>query len=128
MAQTSYLDQAFTDYFRRSHGWTAGDATISILLPDGRSVWLFGDSFIDHYDSTDNSLPCLFQVRNCFTVQDTDDLNSMTTYIDYSKNGIEQTYFKISSVGNTVYWPGHGFVVQDTLFVFLQKFLGFSKI
>jgi len=122
--QSSYLDSTFTSYFRRTHAWTGGDATMSVALPDGRTMWLFGDSYIDHYDSTDNTLPCLFQVRNCFTVQDATDLNQMTTYIDSTKTGINQTYFKINKVGNTVYWPDHGFVKDDTVFVFLGKFNG----
>src|SRR6188472_3899097 len=84
-AQVSTLDTAFTEYFRRSSGWTGGDATISIPLPDGRTIWLFGDSYINNYNAADNTLPCLFQVRNCFTVQDANDLDEMDTYIDYTK-------------------------------------------
>jgi len=125
-AQSSYIDSTFTNYFRRTQGWTAGDATISIPLPGGKVMWLFGDSYIDNYNAEDNSLPCLFQVRNCFTVQDNNNLNSMTTYIDSSSTGINQTYFKIGSVGNSVYWPGHGFVRKDTVFVFLEKYNGTS--
>ena len=123
-AQTAYVDPVFTEYFRRTEGWTAGDATISIALPDGRSMWLFGDSYIDNYDADDNSLPCLFQVRNSVMVQEEGDPNEMTTYIDYSKTGIERTYFKIGTVGNSVFWPGHGFVKKDTVFVFLEKYNG----
>ncbi len=122
----SYIDQTFTEYFRRHSGWTAGDATISIALPDGRNMWLFGDSYVNNYDSTDNTLPCLFQVRNAVMVQNAANLNSMTTYLDYSQSGINQTYFKIGSVGNTVYWPAHGFVKDDTAFVFLEKYNGTS--
>jgi hypothetical protein len=123
-AQTAYVDTAFTEYFRRTSGWTGGDATLSILLPDGRTMWLFGDSYIDNYKSNDNSLPCLFQVRNSLMVSEADDPNQMTTYIDYTKTGIERTYFKIGTVGNSVYWPGHGFVKKDTVFVFLEKYNG----
>lgn len=123
-SQSSYLDSTFTSYFRRTHAWTGGDATISIALPDGKTMWLFGDSYIDHYDSTNNTLPCLFQVRNCIAIQDAINLDQMTTFIDSTKTGINQTYFKIGSVGNTVYWPDHGFVRDDTVFVFLGKFNG----
>lgn len=122
--QSSYLDTTFTNYFRKTDGWTGGDATISIALPNGETMWLFGDSYIDNYKSSNNTLPCLFQVRNCFTVQDDADPDQMDTYIDYTKSGIEQTYFKIGTVGNTVYWPGHGFVKGDTVFVFLEKYNG----
>ncbi|MBR9980011.1 MAG: hypothetical protein KFF50_03185, partial [Desulfatitalea sp.] len=27
-------------------GWSGGDGTLSIPLPDGRTVWLFGDSLL----------------------------------------------------------------------------------
>jgi hypothetical protein len=90
----------------------------------GETIWLFGDSYINNYNAADNTLPCLFQVRNCFTVQDANDLDEMDTYIDYTKTGIDQTYFKINTVGNTVYWPGKGFVKDDTVFVFLEKYNG----
>jgi hypothetical protein len=124
VAQASHLDTTFTEYFRRSQGWTAGDATISIPMPNGDVMWLFGDSYIDNYDASDNTLPCLFQVRNCMVIQDQNDLNQMTTYIDSTKSGIDRTYFKIDQVGKTVYWPGHGFVKKDTVFVFLEKYNG----
>ena len=62
----SFFDSTFTQYFRRTCcGWTAGDATISVPLPDHRVIWLFGDSYTVPVDTTDNTLPCLFQVRNC---------------------------------------------------------------
>jgi hypothetical protein len=55
------------------HGRAAMQPSPSV--PDGRTMWLFGDSYINNYNAADNSLPCLFQVRNCFTVQDANDLD-----------------------------------------------------
>lgn len=40
----AYWDSVFTRY---GNGWTGGDIAYSYKLPDGRSVWLFGDSFLD---------------------------------------------------------------------------------
>jgi hypothetical protein len=38
---------AFTQLFAASRqGWTGGDGTFSVRLPDGRTAWLFGDSFV----------------------------------------------------------------------------------
>jgi hypothetical protein len=34
------------DLFRRQEGWTGGDATYSLSLGDGRTMWLFADSWI----------------------------------------------------------------------------------
>ncbi len=41
---SAYWDSVFTRY---GNGWTGGDIAYSYRLPDGRSVWLFGDSFLD---------------------------------------------------------------------------------
>jgi hypothetical protein len=57
----AYFDTVFTQYFRRNAGgWTAGDATISVPLPDKRVIWLFGDSYTVNVNTSNNTLPCLF--------------------------------------------------------------------
>ncbi|HRG28369.1 MAG TPA: DUF5005 domain-containing protein, partial [Chitinophagales bacterium] len=59
----------FTNLFNRfGNGWTGGDATYSIALPDGRTVWMFGDSFLDTVYA-DYSRPSSGLIRNCFMVQ-----------------------------------------------------------
>ncbi|MBA3648460.1 MAG: DUF5005 domain-containing protein [Chitinophagales bacterium] len=120
--QSSYADTTFTNYFRETHGFIAGDATISIALPNGKSMFLFGDSHINDLDTSNNTIPCLFQVHNCFTILDSADPNHMKTYIDTTKSGVNQTYFKIGTVGNSWFWPDHGFVRGDTVYVFLGKY------
>src|SRR3954463_6726090 len=42
--EATYWDSVFTRY---GNGWTGGDGAISYKLPDGRSMWLWGDSFLD---------------------------------------------------------------------------------
>ena len=86
---TSYFDSTFTGYFRlNSGGWTAGDATLSVPLPDKRVIWLFGDSYIADVDTSNNTLPCLFQVRNCMMVQDSIDPGHFKTIIDSNQTGV----------------------------------------
>ncbi|MGE5316519.1 MAG: DUF5005 domain-containing protein [Chloroflexota bacterium] len=114
-------DSTFTEYFRRnSGGWTAGDATLSVPLPDGRTVWLFGDSYIVNVDTTDNTLPCLFQVRNCMMVQDAVDPSLMTTYIDEGQTGVLRSTFKLAPDDPSPLWPGHGFTDADTVLIYLD--------
>ncbi len=117
----SLKDTIFTNYFRRTTGWTAGDGTISIPLPDGRNLWLFGDSYIDHL-LPKNEIPCLFQVRSAAMIQDG---NHFTTLIDSSKTGSIRTLFKTSEniLGDPVIWPGHGFTNEDTVYVFLHRYV-----
>lgn len=121
---TAYPDTVFTNYFRCETGWNAGDATISIPLPDNRVLWLFGDSYIDTYNPADTSLPCMFQVRNAAMVQDKNNPNQMTTLLDYAQQGNNQALFKLSTPepAHTFFWPGHGYVYDDTVFVFLNRY------
>lgn len=114
-------DSLFTSYFRlNSGGWTAGDATISVPLPDGGTIWLFGDSYLADVD-TNNTLPCLFQVRNCMLLQDADHPETLTTYIDSAQTGVLRSTFKLASDDPTILWPGHGYTYNDTAFIFLDK-------
>src|ERR1700726_461587 len=69
----AHPDPAFTEFFRRTNGWTAGDGALSIPLSDGRVLWLFGDSHVDDLDPATQTIPCLFQVRNAALLQDTND-------------------------------------------------------
>jgi hypothetical protein len=48
--------------FPYKEGWLGGDAAFSILLPDGRSLWLFGDSFVGSANQTNR--PGSKMVRN----------------------------------------------------------------
>ncbi len=41
--KATYYDSLFTRY---GDGWTGGDGAISYRLPDGRDIWLFGDSYL----------------------------------------------------------------------------------
>jgi Secretion system C-terminal sorting domain/Domain of unknown function (DUF5005) len=118
----SIKDTAFTQYFRRTSGWTAGDATISLALPDGRSLWFFGDSYIDQVTIVNNQqkLPCIFQVRNAVMVQSG---KQFMTLLDSSKTGIARTFFKVSDnvASDPVIWPDKGFIYKDTAFIFLAR-------
>jgi hypothetical protein len=121
-AQSSSFDSTFTGYFRRTTGWTAGDATISVPLLNGEVAWLFGDSYIDNVD-VNGTVPCLFQVRNCMVLQDSTNLNSMTTFLDNSQSGIHRTPFKVGNqVDTTVFWPNGGYVTGDTAILFFTRF------
>jgi hypothetical protein len=121
----SYKDSIFTSYFRRTHGWTASDATISVPLPTGKTLWLMGDSYIDNFNAADTTIPCLFQVRNSILVQDI--LNpeaEFTTVLDYTKSGLSRTPVKLPNDNTSYFWPGHGYAKRDTAIVFWQQYSG----
>lgn len=120
---TAYFDSLYTGYFRiNSGGWTAGDATISVPLPDGRVIWLFGDSYTQAVNISYNTLPCLFQVRNCFMVQDSLNPASFKTILDTTMTGVNMTTFKLRPNDTSLFWPGHGYVHNDTVYVFQERY------
>src|SRR5437764_11886129 len=75
----AHKDLDFQALFSRTNGWVAGDGALSVPLPDGRSLWLFGDSHIDDFDPSTRTIPCLFQARNAAFLLDARDLRNVTT-------------------------------------------------
>lgn len=125
-AQTSpaYKDSVFTEYFRRTSEWTASDGSISVPLPEGKSLWLMGDSYIDNFNPADTTIPCLFQVRNSIMVQNILAPTEFKTVLDYSQTGVNRTPVKVQLNDNTYFWPGHGFAKQDSAIIFWQQYMG----
>ena len=103
------FNQLFTRY---GGGWTGGDATYSIPLPDGRVLWLFGDSFMGTV-KPDRSRPGSAFKRNAFVVQNGHDLTTLT--------GGTSAYMVPAEAG-WWYWPGHGLAHGDTLQVVMFGF------
>jgi hypothetical protein len=103
------FNQLFTRY---GGGWTGGDATYSIPLPDGRVLWLFGDSFMGTV-KPDRSRPATGLKRNAFVVQDGSALTTLT--------GGPSAYMVPAEAG-WWYWPGHGLAHGDTLQVLMFGF------
>jgi hypothetical protein len=120
----AYKDVVFTEYFRRTSGWTASDATISVPLPSGKTIWLMGDSYIDNFNPADTTIPCLFQVRNSMLVQNILQPTEFITILDNTQTGVNRTPVKYAVNDNTYFWPGHGYVKGDTAIIFWQRYAG----
>jgi hypothetical protein len=110
-------DQAFTEFFRRTSGWTSGDGALSVPLSDGRVLWLFGDSHIDDFDPKTQTTPCLFQVRNAGLIQDTNSLSNARTLIAAGPGS--RTWFKNSTNADEWFWPVCGFQEGKSVYVYL---------
>ncbi len=120
----AYKDEVFTEYFRRTSEWVASDGSISVPLPEGKTLWLMGDSHIDGYIAGDTTIPCLFQVRNAILVQDLREPSSITTILDKTQTGVNRTPVKLSVNSQTYLWPGHGYAKKDSAIVFWQGYEG----
>ncbi|MCB0568922.1 MAG: DUF5005 domain-containing protein [Phaeodactylibacter sp.] len=109
--------EAFNAYFTRyGGGWTGGDATYSIPLPDGRQLWLFGDTFLGIVNAN-RSRPATGLINNTFVVQDGDDFTTL-----YSGSAGNASAFVKPQEAGWWYWPGHGVARGDTLEVVLFGF------
>jgi hypothetical protein len=120
-------DLEFNNLFtRREPGFTGGDGTYSVKLPDGKSIWIFGDTFIGPVseNNTRKKTNPKF-IRNSFVLQ------SEEEFITLHQG--EPNEFKSMMIppevtsgsateGEIWYWPGDGFVLRDTLHVFVSKF------
>ncbi len=61
--------QDFTEAFRRTRGWSGADGTYSVPLPDGRTLWLFGDTFFGRVLPGGKRSPETFMARNSIALQ-----------------------------------------------------------
>lgn len=112
-------DSSFNTMIRTENGgWVAGDATYSIELPDGRTLWLFGDSFIGVVNPDSSLQPGSHMIRNCALIQE-----EMTCTAIY--NGTfeyPEDFVETLNPDTTWYWPEHGLVENDTLKIIFSEF------
>ena len=91
-----HYDLLFTRY---NNGLTGADATYSMPLPDGRIMWMFGDTFLGTVkaDRTREGAPF---IRNSIVIQDEDEL---VTYYQ-NTSGSPSSYISPSDPDEW-YWP-----------------------
>lgn len=136
-ATTARRDAAIQHFTTsRSDGaFTGGDGTYSIPLPDGRSAWIFGDSFKGgvHADGTRGADEVGHPghgtfVRNALVLQDDADFRMVTGRGDAGElvsaaRPIGAAENRDGSGGDDWYWPGHGVADgSDRVRVFMQRF------
>lgn len=94
---------------------TAGDGMYSIALPDGRSIFLMGDSYVGTV--TNGQRPTSDRMyRNTYIVYDNGKVSAIYGY------GGNRNASAAVPPGypdeQKWYWPGHGFVNGDKLYIF----------
>ncbi len=110
------LDKVIAGVIIPDHGSvTGGDGMYSIPLPDGRSIFLMGDSYIGTVSNGQRP---------------TSDHMYRNTYVVYNKGEVSPIYGANSNKNSSAavppgypdekkwYWPGHGFVNGDKLYIF----------
>ena len=111
-----HLDSLFNQYFTRYSGWNSGDGAQSILLPDGRSVWLFGDSFVGPVNPNRTRANGNFLINNAAMIQND---NVFTSY--YGGTAAAPKALFVPADPTHFYWTRHGFVDNNKLYVTLME-------
>jgi len=116
----------FNDLFMGNcHGFTGGDGTYSVLLPDGRTAWIFGDTFIGgvNEDNTRRSQDPMY-IRNSVVLQDGDSVRTLYQIRDGRNASFAIPSFPGKQIPETErwLWPGDGFIENDLLKIFYSEF------
>ena len=111
-------DEALDAQFTRSGpGWTGADSTYSVRLPDGRTLWLFSDTFLgtvrpDRSRPRDSPM-----VNNTLVVQDGRNLVTL-----HGGTPEQPAAFFTPSQAGSWYWLYDATVDDGALYVFLIRF------
>ncbi len=110
--QDCHHDLLFTRY---GNGWTGADATYSLPLPDGRIMWMFGDTFLGTVRA-DRSRQDGTLLRNTVVVQQGDALTTLFQHADG-----KPTAFLSPSNAAEWYWPLDATVHEDEIHYLLGR-------
>jgi Domain of unknown function (DUF4185) len=99
-------------------GWLGGDDAYSIPLGDGRSLWVFGDTFIATAPDAPRGPSSAF-IRNSIGVTSCAAGKCSIQYFWGHKEGKSDSMFSIP--GADWLWPMDGFVQDDTLYIAMMQ-------
>ncbi len=111
--------QAAFDGLRHSTDWLSADTAVPVALPDGRTVWLFGDTYIGGLTSIGSIDPSGPFMRNSLVMQSGACLTALTG----GRPGARTSLIPAPAAGEW-YWPASGVVENGMLRVFLWHVQG----
>lgn len=126
----SYGDSGVSWYPTERRTWTGADTTFSVPLPDGRTVWIFSDSFLSPSEGCVGAdpQPCHKRragaapfVNNTFIVQEGTALAS-TLYGGSDAQPRALIEPAAPRACCQFYWMGDGTVEGDSLHVFVHRY------
>lgn len=117
------MDSTFCDQLMPALGGavTGADGSISIDLKDGRSLFMWGDSFFGDVVNNQRKSDAKLVMGNIFTI--INKKGEIQTLLNGDKTN-PSSYIAAEPVGSfpTWYWPGDGFVQDNILHLFMSKF------
>lgn len=105
--------------FRNDPHWVGADGAYSVDLGQGRTLWLFGDTWID--PSGRHTRQDAHMISNSIAIQTGSDPSQaeVTFYWNETPQGEPAPFF--ASEGDAWFWPGHGIRLDDRLLLFLMR-------
>ncbi|MFA5820139.1 MAG: hypothetical protein WC854_12780 [Bacteroidales bacterium] len=103
----------FNKFNNVNGGWCAADGTISLLLPDGKTLWLFGDCFIGEKNGEFGINPLKSKMINNAAI-----LEESSILTAYYGGSFENPSSFIPGDGQDFFWPEHAIIENDTLKIF----------
>ncbi len=94
----------------------AGDDGRPVALPDGRTLWIFADTWVGYIRNNAMADPYRL-VRNAFVVQSGGCLTPMLGGVHGARTDV------IPAAAGEFFWPMGAFADSGTLYVFVQKFV-----
>jgi hypothetical protein len=113
------LNELWNTYGDQGGHWTGGDRTVSVPLPDGRTAWLFSDTFLGQVNPDHSRPPDSPIARNTLVVQERDGTLGETLH----GGTAEDPKALIGPAGSPEhYWVGDGVVEGDVLRVLYNRY------
>jgi Domain of unknown function (DUF5005) len=105
------IDSTFDSFFQQNGpGWTGGDGSYSLLLPDGTNLWMWSDSYIGTVNPTTRLRSnYLFTAHNSLTIQN-QTAGTLTT-VGYPP---QTTSYFVPTKKADWFWIGDGLVVETS--------------
>ena len=111
------LQDLFYNYGDSSSGWTGGDATYSVPLPDGSILWLFSDTFVGPVKNGYRpDMPMTKMINNCLVLQRGDKLSTIMG------GDHENPRSFLYPDGDTWYWIGPGYFNGKSIEIIASEF------
>jgi hypothetical protein len=110
--------------FHRDSRWLGSDAAFSIPLAEGRTLWLFGDTFIAGSAARQRSDARM--VSNTIAIQTGTDPRTAGITFHWRRDsaGAPASFFPDPEYGRLKYWPGHGIRLDGgPLVIFLYRIM-----